>query len=195
MKRAGRLAVFCSGNGSNFEAICAAVQKKRLRAKVALMVCDRPGAPALKRAARRNVPVFLLSPGLFRTRQAYEQVVVRALRSQQVDLVVLAGFMRIFSPYFIRAYQGRIVNVHPSVLPGFKGAHAIRDAFEAGTKETGVSIHLVTAAVDSGPILAQEKVPVMKKDTLAGLEKRIHAVEHRLYPLTLQRYLDGLKRS
>lgn len=186
-----RLAVFCSGYGSNFQAILDAVRAKRLRADIALMVCDNPKAYALKRAEKAGVPVVLLSPKLFSSREAYERLIVGILKNQAIDAVVLAGFMRIFTPYFIRAYRSRILNIHPSYLPAFKGAHAIKDAFEAKIKSTGVTVHLVTAAVDSGPILLQEKVKISPRDTLASLEKRIHQVEHRLYPQAIERYLKA----
>ncbi len=187
------LAVFCSGVGSNFEALCEAAEKNKLGARITVMVSDDPGAFALKRAAKHGIPAVVLSPKLFKTREDYEKVVVQLLKSQKVDLVALAGFMRIFSSYFIRAFRGRIVNIHPSYLPAFKGAHAIRDAFEAGVKETGVTVHLVNEKVDSGKILDQEKVKISPRDTLADLEKRIHAVEHKLYPKTLRSYLKQLK--
>ena len=187
-----KLAVFCSGNGSNFQAILDAVRRKRIKASVALMVCDNPKAYALKRAGHHGVPVVLASPKLFRDRVSYEKFIVRVLKSQGVDLVVLAGFMRILTPYFIRAYKNRVVNIHPSYLPHFKGAHAIRDAFDAEVAQTGVTVHVVTAQVDSGPIIAQEKVAVRNSDTLATLEKRIHKVEHRLYPKAIQKYLRWL---
>ena len=187
------LAVFCSGDGSNFEAICGAVKNKKLRARLALMVCDNPKAFALKRAAKHGVPVLTLSPRLFKARQDYEKIVVRVLKSQNVEVVALAGFMRIFSPVFIKAYRGRILNVHPACLPNFKGAHAIRDAFEAKVKETGVTVHLVTEDVDAGPIVAQEKIKISPKDTLASLEKKIHKVEHRLYPAAIQKFIQAAK--
>lgn len=186
------LAVFCSGNGSNFQALVDAVEKKRLRARIAVMVCDNPKAFALRRAAAHGIPACLLSPRLFSRREDFERLVVRVLKSQDVDVVVLAGFMRIFTPYFIRAYKGRILNVHPSYLPAFKGAHAIRDAFEAGVKETGVTVHGVVEAVDAGPVLLQEKVKVRAGDTLAALEARIHKVEHRIYPEAVRRFLKTL---
>ena len=183
------LAVFCSGFGSNFQAILDAARQKKLRAKIALMVCDNPKAYALTRAHQHQVPVFLFNPKLFKNRAGYEKLIVRILKNQKVDLVVLAGFMRILTPYFIRAYRNRILNIHPSLLPRFKGAHAIRDAFEAGEKETGVTVHGVTKDVDAGPIVLQEKVKISKRDTLKSLESKIHRVEHRLYPLAIQRYL------
>ena len=153
-----KIAVFCSGFGSNFQAVLDAVRHQKLKAEVALMVCDNPKAYALERAKKNNIPVVLISPKLFTTRQAYEKVVVSILKNQNIDLIVLAGFMRIFTPYFIRAYRARILNIHPSYLPAFKGAHAIRDAFDAEVRHTGVSVHFVTAAVDSGAVILQEKV-------------------------------------
>ena len=187
-----RLAVFCSGNGSNFQAILDAVSKKKLKASIALMVCDDPKAYAIQRAARGGVPIAALSPKLFKDRVSYEKFLVQLLKNQNVDLIVLAGFMRILTPYFIRAYKNRVVNIHPSYLPAFKGAHAILDAFDAEVATTGVTVHIVTAKVDAGPILMQEKVPVRNSDTLATLEARIHKVEHKLYPKAIQKYLRRL---
>ena len=188
-KGQARLAVFCSGYGSNFQAILDAIRKKRLKAAVVLMVCDHPEAFALERARKAEIPIFLLAPKIFKDRRSYEKVLVRVLEIQKVDLVVLAGFMRIFTPYFIKAYKNRILNIHPSLLPNFKGAHAIRDAFRAHAKETGVTVHLVTKDVDAGPIVEQKKVKVRKGETFASLEKRIHQAEHEIYPLAIQRFI------
>ncbi|MBI2095911.1 MAG: phosphoribosylglycinamide formyltransferase [Candidatus Omnitrophica bacterium] len=191
------LAVFCSGNGSNFQAILDAVRRNKLKATVAVMICDNPKAYALRRARRHGVPIVLIgrdAPWGVSTgdpRKAYEKILVRILRNQRVDLVVLAGFMRILTPYFIRAWRGRILNIHPSYLPAFKGAHAIRDAFEAGVKETGVTAHLVTEAVDAGPILMQEKVKVSQKDSLESLEKKIHRIEHQIYPKAIGQFIKN----
>lgn len=190
MKALPKIAVFCSGFGSNFQAILDAVRRKQLKAQIALMVCDKPTAYSVNRAKKNNIPVVLLSPQLFPSREAYEKVIVSILKNQKVDLVVLAGFMRILTPYFIRAYRNRIVNIHPSYLPAFKGAHAIRDAFEAKVSETGVTVHWVVEKVDAGRVILQEKVKRNPKDTLESLEKRIHAVEHKLYPKALQHIID-----
>ncbi len=190
MKALPKIAVFCSGFGSNFQAILDAVRRKQLKAQIALMVCDKPTAYSVNRAKKNNIPVVLLSPQLFSSREAYEKVIVSILKNQKVDLVVLAGFMRILTPYFIRAYRNRIVNIHPSYLPAFKGAHAIRDAFEAKVSETGVTVHWVVEKVDAGRVILQEKVKRDPKDTLESLEKRIHAVEHKLYPKALQHIID-----
>ena len=183
------LAVFCSGYGSNFQAILDAIEKKKLKASVAVMVCDNPKAFALKRAQKHGVPVFLFNPKFFKSREDYEKIIVSVLKSQNVDLVVLAGFMRILAPYFVKAYRNRIINIHPALLPNFKGAHAIRDAFEARVKETGATVHFVTAKVDAGPVVLQKKVKILKSDSLESLEKKIHAVEHQIYPLAIKKCL------
>jgi len=177
-----KIAVFCSGYGSNFQAILDAVASKKLRTEVALMVCDNPKAFAIRRAKKANVPLVLIPPKLFATRQAHEKVIVSILKQQRIDLIVLAGYMRILTPYFVRSYRNRILNIHPSLLPKFKGAHAIRDAYEAGEKTTGVTVHFVTEKLDAGPIVCQKKILVPKGIRLPVLEKKIHAVEHALYP-------------
>ena len=186
-----RIAVFCSGYGSNFEAIAEAVRRRRLKAELALLVCDNPNAYAVRRAAKHRIPAVVVSPKLFHSREDYEKFVLSILKNQKVDLVVLAGFMRILTPRFIRAYRHKILNVHPSLLPAFKGAHAIRDAFKAGVKVTGVTVHVVTDQLDSGPILAQKAVRRSKSDTLKSLEKKIHRTEFKLYSKTIQKFIGG----
>ena len=169
-----------------------AIKKGRLSARVAVMVCDNPKAFALKRARKHEIPVFLFAPKRFKSREDYERILVSILKSEKVDLVVLAGFMRILTPYFIRTYKSRILNIHPSLLPNFKGAHAIRDAFQAGVSVTGVTVHLVTDKLDSGRIILQKKVRVSKKDSLKSLEEKIHRVEHQIYPPAVSRRIRQL---
>jgi phosphoribosylglycinamide formyltransferase-1 len=186
------LAVFCSGFGSNFQAVLDAIRKKKLHARVAVMVCDKPNAHALIRAKKSGVPALLFNPKRFRSRGDYEKLIVSVLRNEKVDLIVLAGFMRILTPYFIRAYRDRILNIHPSLLPKFKGAQAIRDAFDAGARETGATVHLVTNRLDSGRILLQKKVKISQKDSLHSLEKKIHKAEHEIYPKAISRRIRQL---
>lgn len=188
-----KIAVFCSGYGSNLEALAVAARRGRLGAQIALVVCDNPKAYALRRAKKHGIPAVLISPKLFDSRQTYERLILRILKLEKVDAVVLAGFMRIFTPVFIRGYKNRILNIHPSLLPRFKGAHAIRDAFDAEVRWTGVTVHIVTQDVDAGPILAQKKVLVSARDTLASLEKKIHKAEHALYPVAVRRFLKSSK--
>ena len=184
-----KIAVFCSGNGSNFEAIARFAKQGKLGGEIVLMVCDKPGAYALTRAKKYAIPSVLLPTNLFPSREDYERAIVKILKNQQVDMIVLAGFMRILTPYFIKAYRGRILNIHPSLLPAFKGAHAIKDAFEAGVKETGASVHLVTPEVDGGAVLAQSRVKVTSKDDLDSLTKKIHKAEHKLYPTAIRKFV------
>ena len=153
------------------------------------MVCDNPKAYAITRANRLNVPVAVIPSKLFASREGHEKLIVSILKDQKVEAVVLAGYMRIFTPYFINVYKGRVLNIHPSLLPAFKGAHAIRDAFEAGVKETGVSVHLVTSKLDAGPVLACVKVKRASRDTLDSLETKIHRAEHALYPKAIGDFL------
>ena len=158
--------------------------------KVALMVCDNPKAYAIRRAQKHHVPFVVVNPKLFSSRAKYEKFLVRILKNQKIDVVVLAGFMRIFTPYFIKAYRNRIVNIHPSLLPAFKGSHAIRDAFDAGVRETGVTVHLVTENLDAGLVLERKKLKILPRETLSSLERKIHALEHRLYSVAIQKFLN-----
>jgi phosphoribosylglycinamide formyltransferase 1 len=187
-----RLAVLCSGGGSNFEAIQAAILHGVLRAEIAVMICDKPKAFAIKRAARLGVPAAVIPSNLFASRRDHEKLVHSILKALSVDAIVLAGYMRLFTPWFVNAWKGRMLNVHPSLLPAFKGAHAIRDAYHAGVKTTGVSVHVVTPELDAGPVIARVKVGRTSKDTLASLEAKIHKAEHRLYPAAIARYLKTL---
>ena len=185
------MAVFCSGVGSNLQAILDAIHARRLRARVALVISDRPGVRALARARRAGVPALYLSPADYPTRAAYERQLIRRCEAQGARLICLAGFMRILSPVFVRRYRGRILNIHPALLPAFPGGCAIGDALAWGAKVTGVTVHLVDEHVDHGPILLQEAVPIRGRDTEARLLARVHRVEHRLYPEAIRLMLSG----
>lgn len=163
-------------------------------AEITLVVCDRPDAFALARANRARKPAALLDSKEFTTRETFDAALLGVLKKAGIDIVILAGFMRILTPAFVQAFSGRMLNVHPSLLPAFKGAHAVRDAVEHGARVTGVTVHFVTADLDSGPIIFQEAVVVRPGDTAASLAKRIHAVEHRLYPLAARRLAEGRVR-
>jgi phosphoribosylglycinamide formyltransferase-1 len=185
-------AVFASGNGSNLQAIIDVCRKKKIAAELRMVFSDRPDAFALDRARKAGIPVVAwMEPKTFSSREAFDRAVVRLLRAEGVDFIVLAGFMRILSPAFIRAYKNRILNIHPALLPAFKGAHAIDDALAAGVKETGVTVHFVDEKVDHGPIILQEAVAVKSRDTAATLAARIHKVEHRLYPKAVDLFAKG----
>jgi phosphoribosylglycinamide formyltransferase-1 len=186
--------VLCSGQGTNLQALLHAARRGTLPARVALVISDRPQAPALRRARRAGAEARVVDPKGFGSRGAYERAMIRLLEARGVRLVCLAGFMRILSPVFVRRYRGRLLNIHPALLPAFPGAHAVRDALAAGVRETGVTVHFVDELVDHGPVLLQEAVRVRRGDTEASLLSRLHRVEHRLYPEAVRRVLSGRVR-
>ncbi len=157
--------------------------------QVTSLISDRPGAPALERARRLNVESCVLPTGSLRTRIEDERPWVEALRARQVDLVLLAGFMRRLDRHLLDAFPDRILNIHPSLLPAFPGLDAIRRAWEHGVWVTGCTVHLVTPEIDAGPIIAQAAVEVREDDTFESLEARVHEAEHRLYPAAVRRFL------
>lgn len=192
--QAPRIAVFCSGQGTNLQAILDATRRGRLRAQVAVVVADCPDARALSRARRAGVPARYLNPTSHTTRANFERALIRLLGQHRVQLVCLAGFMRVLSPMFVRRFRHRILNIHPALLPAFPGAHAVRDALAWGAKVTGVTVHVVDEHVDHGPIILQEAVPIRPRDTETTLLARIHRVEHRLYPKAIGLVLAGRTR-
>jgi phosphoribosylglycinamide formyltransferase 1 len=179
-----RLGVLGSGKGSNFAAIADAIAAGNVPADVAIVLSDVETAGILAGARERNISAQFIAPGKFRTKldEEAERAFVGALESVNVDLVVLAGFMRVLKGDFLRAFEGRIINIHPSLLPSFPGLEAWKQALDHGVKVTGCTVHFVDAGVDAGPIIAQEAVPVLDNDTPESLHQRIHGVEHKLYP-------------
>ncbi len=179
-----RLGVLGSGQGSNFVAIAEACAAGTIPAQVTLVISDVPTAGILQRASERGITSRFISPGKYRTRleEETEQQYIDALREARVDLIVLAGFMRVLKDGFLNAFAGRIVNIHPSLLPSFPGLAAWKQALDHGVKVTGCTVHYVDAGVDSGPIIGQQSVPVLDSDTAESLHQRIHAAEHQLYP-------------
>lgn len=185
-----RLAVLLSGRGSNFEAIARAVREGLLAAEIALVFSNRPAAPGLEIARQLGLETrSLASAG--QERDAYDRQVVALLRERQVEWVCLAGYMRLLSGYFIEQYRGRILNIHPSLLPSFPGLEAQKQALEYGVKFAGCTVHFVDESVDGGPIVAQAIVPVRDDDDDETLAARILEQEHRLYPEALRLVLSG----
>ena len=176
------IAVLCSGHGTNLQAIIQAVRSGTLRVRIAVVVSDRADAYALRRAQRAGVASTHLDPNSYPTRRAFDRALATLLQARQVDLVCLAGFMRVLSPAFVRQFPQRILNIHPALLPAFPGAHTIRDALAWGVKVTGVTVHLVDDQVDHGPIVLQEALAIRPHETQASLLARVHRIEHRLYP-------------
>ncbi len=186
-----RIAIFASGSGSNFEALATACLSGEVDAEVAVMVCDKPGAKVIERAERLGIHCFVLSPKECASKQEYEERILAELESLQVELICLAGYMRIITDTILTAYPDRIMNVHPSLLPAFKGAHAIEQALAYGVKYFGVTIHLVNAELDSGAILDQASFRY-EGHKVAELETLVHQAEHPLYIRTLQRFIEEL---
>lgn len=183
-KKKFRLGVLGSGKGSNFLAIADAIAAGKISAEVGIVLSDVENAGILDHARARKLPAQFIPPGKFRTKleEESERAFVAALQAARVDLIVLAGFMRVLKGDFLRAFEGRIVNVHPSLLPSFPGLEAWKQALDHGVKFTGCTVHFVDAGVDSGAILGQQTVPVLDVDTPESLHQRIHAAEHELYP-------------
>ncbi len=186
-ERKFRLGVLGSGKGSNFVAIADACKAASVPAEVAIVISDVADAGILGHAHERGLPAEFIAPGKFRTKldEDAERAYIGALQAAKVDLVVLAGFMRILKGEFLRTFAQRVVNIHPSLLPSFPGLEAWKQALEYGVKVTGVTVHLVDQGIDTGPILAQQTVPVMEGDTPGTLHARIQEAERQLYPATI----------
>jgi len=180
-----RIAVLASGQGTNLQAIIDATERNELSGQVVLVISDRIDAFALKRAENHRIKALFVDPAASSGRESYDRAVVAKLKEAEADLVVLAGFMRLLSPYFVDAYPSKIMNIHPSLLPAFPGTDGIRKAFEYGVKVTGCTVHFVDRGLDSGPVILQEAVPVIQQETIVTLEQRIHAAEHRVYPTAI----------
>jgi phosphoribosylglycinamide formyltransferase-1 len=179
-----RLGVLGSGKGSNFSAIADAIDAGKIPAQVGVVLSDVESAGILSHAREREIAAQFIPPGKFRTKldEDAERNYVAALQAARVDLIVLAGFMRVLKGDFLRAFEGRIVNIHPSLLPSFPGLESWKQALDHGVKVTGCTVHFVDAGVDAGPIISQQTVPVLDNDTPESLHQRIHAAEHELYP-------------
>jgi phosphoribosylglycinamide formyltransferase-1 len=185
------IAVFASGRGTNFSAIIRAIKKGKIKANLSLLVCDNPKAGALARAKRAGIKFAKVLREDFSSKEDFEAKILQHLEENKIDLIVLAGFMRLISAGFVKKYEGRILNIHPALLPSFKGTKAIEDAFNYGVKVSGVTVHFVDTEMDHGPIILQEAVKIEEDDTLASLEAKIHKLEHRLYPEAIRLYVEG----
>lgn len=188
-----RLVVLLSGRGSNFEAIADAVQAGSIPdAEVVAVISDNPAAGGLEAARRRRLPAFAIDRSLFASRRDHEREIGRVLEGARPDLICLAGFMRILSPGLVARYRGRILNVHPSLLPLFRGLHPQKQALEAGVGESGCTVHFVDEGTDTGAVVLSARVPILPGDTVESLSARILEEEHRLYPAVIARVLEGL---
>jgi len=188
---ARRLGILISGRGSNMLAIGEAIAAGRLDATIAVVVSSRPGAPGLERAAAAGIPTAVVAPKDHASREACDHAIVAVLRAHDVELVCLAGYMRLITPAFVEAFPNAILNVHPSLLPSFPGLDAQHQAWTHGVKVSGATVHFVTAELDAGPIVLQAAVPVEDADTAETLSARILVEEHRIYPEAIARIVGG----
>lgn len=187
-----RIAVLASGRGTNFEAIASAQIKGKMRnAKVVLLITDKEHAPVRERARRHGIKEIFVNPCDHKSREAFDKRLVKIIKAEHIDLVVLAGYMRILSPCFVRAFKSRIINIHPALLPAFKGVDAIARAWRHGVKVTGVTVHFLDEKVDHGPIIAQKSFHIREGETLESVEERIHRIEHKIYPEVITRIVEG----
>jgi len=185
------LAVLASGYGSNLQAIIDAVARGEIKGRVKIVISDVQDAFALERARHHHIEAVYLNPHHFPHRKAFDERIAALLDEREIDLVILAGYMRLLSPLLVERYRGKIMNIHPSLLPAFPGLDGVRQALEYGVKVSGCTVHFVDEGLDTGPIILQEAVPVYDDDTVESLQERIHRVEHRLYPRAIQLFIEG----
>lgn len=185
------LGVLASGRGTNLQSIMDAIASGQINGSIGVVITDKPTAKALERAVDANIPAICVDRKQYSTKEDFEKALVQQLIEHNVNLVILAGFMRILSPYFVNSFKNKIMNIHPSLLPAFAGAHAHRDVLAYGVKVSGCTIHFVDDGMDSGPIILQDCVPVLDDDTEDTLAARVLNKEHILYPRAIELYLNG----
>jgi phosphoribosylglycinamide formyltransferase-1 len=190
-RKRGRIAVFLSGRGSNFMAIREAVRKGGIDADIGLVFSNKEDAPGLVKAREWGLETLSLNAKLFAAREDYDRAIIRELEQRRIDLVCLAGYMRVLTPELCDAFRHRLVNVHPALLPSFPGLHVQQKAIDWGVRFSGCTVHFVAAEVDMGPIILQAAVPVLQDDTEETLAARILVEEHRIYPQAVRLYFDG----
>src|SRR3989344_8639960 len=185
------LGVLVSGSGTNMQAIIDSIGAKRLDARIKIVISNNPNAYAIERAKKHRIPIFIIQDSHFPTREDCDKHLVEVLKNHAVDLVVMAGFMKLLSPIFIKSFPMRIMNIHPALLPAFPGLHVQKKAVEYGVKFSGCTVHFVDEGIDTGPIIIQAVVPVNDNDTKETLAKRILKEEHRIYPQAIQFFAEG----
>jgi phosphoribosylglycinamide formyltransferase-1 len=191
MTKPFRIAIFASGSGTNFQAIADAVNAGSLDVSIELLVCDKPKAQVVERARQLGVPAFAFNPKDYASREEYEKEILDRLKVLDIDLVVMAGYMRLITSVLVEPLYGRLINIHPSLLPAFPGLNAVRQALVHGVKVTGVTVHYVDGGMDTGPIIAQRSLGILPEDTEQSLAVRIHEIEHKLLPEAIQLIAAG----
>ena len=186
-----RIAVLASGKGTNFEAIVSAQRRGEIKkAKVALLIVDKAYAPVRERARKHGIKELFVNPGDYKSRDAFDRELIKIIKRERIDLVVLAGYMRVLSPCFVRAFNNRVINIHPALLPAFKGVDAIARAWRYGVKITGVTVHFLDEKVDHGPIIMQKSIQIREGESQESLERRIHRMEHKIYSEVIRRIVE-----
>jgi phosphoribosylglycinamide formyltransferase-1 len=185
------IGVLASGRGTNLQAIIEAIEDGKIEGKIKIVISDHPNACALKRAQQYLIDTRYIDFKEFKNREDFNKEIIKTLKEKKIDLVVLAGYMRILSPYFIRTYQNKIMNIHPALLPSFQGLHAHKQTVEYGVKISGCTVHFVDEGVDSGPIILQKAVEVSDDDTEESLAEKILKEEHQIYPRAIQLFCEG----
>ncbi len=186
-----KLGVLISGNGSNLQSIIDNIENGSLKAVIQIIISNNPDAYGITRAKKHRIPFVVLKNGHFNNKQDYDAELVRILQDNGVELVIMAGFMRIITPVLLKAFSGRIMNIHPALLPSFPGLHGQKQAVDYGVKYSGCTVHFVDEGVDTGPIIIQSAVPVLDDDTEDTLAARILKEEHKIYPQAIQLFADG----
>lgn len=186
-----KLGVLISGSGSNLQSIIDNIEKGSLKAVIKILISNKPDAFGITRAKKHGIPFVVLKNGDFKSKEDFDSELIKILKDNSVDLVVLAGFMRIISPAFLKAFEQKIMNIHPALLPSFPGLHGQKQAFDYGVKFSGCTVHFVNEGVDTGPIIIQSVVPVLDDDTEETLAARILKEEHKIYPQAIQLFADG----
>ncbi len=190
-QKKGRIAVFLSGRGSNFMAIHDAIVAGEINAEIVLVFSNKKEAPGLKIARERNLKTVYLNPKEYPSRNVYDEAVISEVKQKDVDLICLAGYMKILTPFFCNSFKNRILNIHPALLPSFPGLHVQQKAIDWGVRYSGATVHFVTADVDMGPIILQAAAPVFQNDTEKSLSERILEQEHKIYPEAVKLYFEG----
>jgi phosphoribosylglycinamide formyltransferase 1 len=189
LKNPSHLGILASGSGSNMEAIAVAINNQEIQAKIQVVIFNNPEAKVQERAIRLGIPAVLINHRDYKSREDLDRAIIQILKEYQVDLVIMAGWMRVVTQVLIDAFGDRILNIHPSLLPSFRGTHAIDQALSYGVKITGCTVHIVSLEVDSGKILEQAAVPVLDQDTVTSLQQRIQVQEHLIYPKAIANFL------
>ena len=186
-----KFAILVSGHGSNLQALIDAVKSGEIKAQIGLVVSNKGNDYALKRAEQAGIKAWFLNPKQFSNPQSFDREMVIRFKEEQIDFVVCAGYMRLLTPFFVKTFPQKIMNIHPSLLPSFKGIQGIKDAFTYGAKVTGATVHFIDDKMDHGPIILQEAIRIQENDTPETIAEKVHKVEHRIYPKAIQLFVDG----